>query len=289
VNTKSLLLVLGVTLAVLLVTPPVMAQSVHSEPRASLAYKRDVIRLSRHAWGMDAPTPLFAAQIHQESTWNPNAKSPFASGLAQFTPSTAEWMVEVFPELERADTLNPIWSIRAMLLYNRWLYNRMEAKDECNRWAFALSAYNGGVGWIPRDKRLAVEAGYDPLLWWGNVEHTTSRAAWAKKENREYPHRIIYTHQPIYSGWGSRLICIGENSVEESNDNDRSAHPSKPTERSRISSVVKRPDSEATGTGSDESSRSGDERSILGAILDRIKQFLRELSSFQRSDGTHRH
>ena len=123
-------------------------------PRESLKYKRELIRQSRIIWGLDAPIPLFASQIHQESTWNHLAKSKYAKGLTQFTDSTAEWMIEIFPQLKRANVYNPNWSIRAMLLYDSWLDDRIKSIDECNQWAMILSSYNGGLTWLNRDKEL---------------------------------------------------------------------------------------------------------------------------------------
>ena len=80
-------------------------ESIAEVPRESLKYKRELIRHSRIIWGLDAPIPLFASQIHQESTWNHLAKSKYAKGLTQFTDSTAEWMIEIFPELKEQMSL----------------------------------------------------------------------------------------------------------------------------------------------------------------------------------------
>ena len=104
-----------------------------SEPRNSLKYKRDLIRYSRITWGMDAPVALFASQIQQESSWDYLAKSPYADGLTQFTPSTANWIKELYPELTNGNVYNPIWSIRAMLLYDQWLDKNIKTKNECNQ------------------------------------------------------------------------------------------------------------------------------------------------------------
>ena len=70
-----------------------------------------------------------------------------------------------------------------------------------------LSAYNGGLGWLQRDQRLAAQRGADPLRWWGNVERHSRRAKWAHAENRGYPRAIIYQHQPLYRDWGGGMVC----------------------------------------------------------------------------------
>ena len=183
-------------------------------PRESLKYKRELIRQSRIIWGLDAPIPLFASQIHQESTWNHLAKSKYAKGLTQFTDSTAEWMIEIFPELKRANVYNPNWSIRAMLLYDSWLDDRIKSIDECNQWAMILSSYNGGLTWLNRDKALAEAKGSNPNVWWNHVEKYSNRADWAIRENRNYSKSIIFKHQNLYIDWGKSYICNIGNKIK---------------------------------------------------------------------------
>lgn len=176
-------------------------------PRAALQYKRDLIRYARIVHGINAPISALAGQIHQESGWKALAKSPYAAGLTQFTPDTAKWVATKWPELKDANVYNPQWAIQAMILYDQWLYNRSEASTDCDRYAMALAGYNGGAGWIDRDKKLTKQAGKDPLLWWGNVELYSNRAAWAIKENRHYPAVILLKHQAIYKEWGTYYVC----------------------------------------------------------------------------------
>ena len=156
---------------------------------------------------MNAPVPLYAAQIHQESSWNHLAKSKYAEGLSQFTGSTAEWIIKIFPELEDANVYNPIWSIRAMLLYDTWLNERISSSGECNQWAMILSSYNGGLTWLNMDKEITKNNNKDPETWWNNVENYSSRANWAYQENRDYPKKIIFLHQPKYLNCGGKHIC----------------------------------------------------------------------------------
>ncbi|MCH8500168.1 MAG: transglycosylase SLT domain-containing protein [Marinobacter sp.] len=183
-------------------------------PPAAQQHQRELTRLARQEFGMSAPVALFAAQIHQESSWRTHARSPYAEGLAQFTPDTATWISEIYPDLGAAAPYSPGWAIRAMLRYNRHLLSRVKpwyARDvpACDRWAFALSAYNGGPGWLPRDRRLAEAAGADPDRWWGHVEYHTARADWARRENRHYPHRILFELEPRYrtAGWAGAAPC----------------------------------------------------------------------------------
>lgn len=125
-------------------------------PRAALEYRADLTREARAAWGMQAPVAVMAAQIHQESAWRPDAQSPYADGLAQFVPATAEWVAERWPALGGAAPFNPQWAIRAMVRYDQHLKERygQPAATECDSWAFTLSAYNGGQGNLLKDQRL---------------------------------------------------------------------------------------------------------------------------------------
>ncbi|CAM4197394.1 transglycosylase SLT domain-containing protein [Bordetella pseudohinzii] len=175
-------------------------------PQAALKHRSELTRNARTLVGMDAPVPMFAAQIHQESRWRSNARSPVgAQGMAQFMPATAEWIAGLFPALASNDPYNPSWAMRALVTYDLWLYERIRAASACQRWAFALSAYNGGLGWVNRDKKLASSKGLDPLVWFGSVEQVNAgRSAANWRENRDYPKRILYHHQPTYiqAGWG---------------------------------------------------------------------------------------
>ena len=97
-------------------------------PQAALQYRDDVIRNARLEWGMSAPVADFAAQLHQESGWRPDAVSPVgAQGLAQFMPATADWISQLMPGLNSREPFNPAWAIRALVSYDRWLWQRVSA------------------------------------------------------------------------------------------------------------------------------------------------------------------
>ncbi|HHQ8337147.1 TPA: transglycosylase SLT domain-containing protein [Salmonella enterica subsp. diarizonae] len=179
-------------------------------PLAALKYRSDVIRASRVDWGLNAPVADFAAQLHQESGWNPAARSPVgAQGLAQFMPSTADWIAGLMPHLATHEPYNPGWAIRALVSYDRWLWQRVAVPDGCERMAMTLSAYNGGLGWVNRDRRLARTRGLDDALWFGAVETVNAgRSAANWRENRRYPQRILHTLAPRYLSWGGSS-CVG--------------------------------------------------------------------------------
>lgn len=177
-------------------------------PAGARQYQAMLTRNARAIWGLDAPVAVFAAQVQQESGWNANARSPVgAQGIAQFMPSTADWIDDAYPDLGAAQPYNPAWSLRALTQYDKHIFDRVKGSTECDRMAFALSGYNGGQKWVERDQAKAAAAGLDPLRYWGSVETVNGgRNAAAFTENRNYPRRIIRTLQPKYVTWG-RGVC----------------------------------------------------------------------------------
>lgn len=179
-------------------------------PPYSLRYRASLERAAGDHFGLNAPVARLAAQIHQESLWKPGAASPYAQGLAQFTPPTARWLPTICPSVGAPDPWDPQWSIRAVACYDAWLYANAPRADECNRWAFVLSDYNGGQGMRIREQRLAAAAGKDSTLWWSNVEEFNARSAQAWKENRSYVRRILLLIEPAYlaADWGGKGVCL---------------------------------------------------------------------------------
>lgn len=195
-----------VVLALLLVFFPSPAAA--ELPRAALQHRADLTREARLAWGLSAPVADFAGQIHQESGWRADAVSRVgARGMAQFMPATARWWCEINGLTDAACApMSPRWALRALTGYDRWLWDRIPgAADDCERMAMTLSAYNGGLRWVQRDRALAQSLGLDPGRYWGSVETVNAgRAKWAIEENRDYPRRILTRHAPRYAaaGWG---------------------------------------------------------------------------------------
>ncbi|HFH4259005.1 TPA: lytic transglycosylase domain-containing protein, partial [Pseudomonas aeruginosa] len=65
------------------------------------------------------------------------------------------------------------------------------------------SAYNGGQGWVNRDRRLASASGADQLAWFDSVERfNAGRSAANFRENRNYPRLILLRYERIYLQWG---------------------------------------------------------------------------------------
>jgi membrane-bound lytic murein transglycosylase MltF len=181
----------------------VCASAVAQVPASADHYRRELTRIAQQEMGLGAPVALFAAQIHQESSWRSTAKSPYAQGLTQFTPATAKWISEIYPDLGPAAPYSPSWAMRAMVRYDLHIMASVKpwhARDipQCDKWAFTLSGYNGGPGWITRDRRQAEAAAHCPDRWWASVENYSTRSAAAFKENRHYPQRILKELAPRY-------------------------------------------------------------------------------------------
>ena len=175
-------------------------------PQAALQHRSLLVRTAHASWGMDAPVAVFAAQVHQESAWRVNAVSHVgAQGLAQFMPATTKWIAGLHPDLASQQPFNPAWSFRALVTYDRWLYDRAPAHySSRDRMWVALRAYNGGLGHWQREaagtglaqpSRAQVDAACGK----------SRRAAVHCKENLGYPHRILVVLQPRYAAWGPGL------------------------------------------------------------------------------------
>lgn len=175
-------------------------------PRAAQQYRAELVRSAHATWGMNAPIAMFAAQVHTESWWkNDTVSSVGAQGLAQFMPSTVRWLPTVAPETGEPAPFNPGWSLRALCTYDKWLWDRTDGVTAFERMAFTLSAYNGGQGWVNRDKAKARKLGVDAGRWFGHVENVNAgRSAAAFRENRNYPRLILQKRQYAYirAGWG---------------------------------------------------------------------------------------
>jgi hypothetical protein len=211
-------------------------------PAQANTYRAQLTREARAAWGLKAPVALFAAQVHQESGWREDARSPLgALGLAQFMPGTAAWIAQLYPaDLGDAAPLDARWALRALVTYDLWLWERLtEFRDDgLHRWGATLSAYNGGLGNVRKDRQLARTVRFldsggvhrapetgerrerfrtdpasveeraavrggpscDPEVsrWFCCVEHHSNRSAAAFRENREYPRRILFLLWPRY-------------------------------------------------------------------------------------------
>lgn len=108
---------------------------------------------------------LVAALIHQESRFNPNAKSwAGASGLMQLMPKTAA-------QYGCKNLFDPEANIKAGIKHFNWLekYWSKKITDENQRIKFILASYNVGHGHVNDAIKLAEKFGKNPLIWDDNV------------------------------------------------------------------------------------------------------------------------
>lgn len=182
-------------------------------PRSAAAYRRQVTAQARQVWGLRAPVADFAAQLQAESAWNPRARSPVgAQGLAQFMPQTRVWACARWPEVIEGltcDAYNPVWAIRAMVRYDRYLYDRVRGQSDCGRLWAALRAYNGGLGhWRMETADVAVPSRKQADARCGTARRARSHCA----ENLAYPRRILLDYSPAYqaAGWGAGYCTRGD-------------------------------------------------------------------------------
>lgn len=199
----TLITLLAISTLALVQCAPASASAI---PSAAERHRNTLVRAAHWGFGLDAPIATLAAQVHQESRWKTNAKSPVgAQGLAQFMPATAEWMPDVDRSLANPDPYNPGWALRAMVRYDVWLLERFQTDSPCESWAMALSGYNGGLGWVYRDRELALASGASGLVWFDDIERFNagrSESNW--QENRHYVRVILGRFEPLYErhGWG---------------------------------------------------------------------------------------
>lgn len=180
-------------------------------PEVSAMYRRWIEQAVAEEWGVEGSPARLAAQIHQESGWNPKARSAVgAEGLAQFMPSTARWIAQAYPDqLGQFDPWDPQQAALAAAVYDAHLVRRNPGASPCSSWAFGLSAYNGGEKRLRQEQALARRRGADPGIWFGNVADQRARGAAAWRENRSYVRRILLVLEPSYidAGWAGKAAC----------------------------------------------------------------------------------
>lgn len=104
---------------------------------------------------------LLAAQIFQESRFNPKARSwAGAVGLMQLVPRTG--MAYGITDLE-----NPKSSLKAGTMHIQWLndYWKKKVTDSLERTKFILASYNVGQGHVLDAYKLAEKYQQDPAKW----------------------------------------------------------------------------------------------------------------------------
>jgi hypothetical protein len=169
-------------------------------------YRSVLVREAHAVYGLNAPIPMFAAQITQESGCRASVTAwDFGRGLAQFMDGTAQQVTREFPELGAPAPYSATWAIRALVRYDRWLYERVKGNTTCDRWAAALKGYNAGLGYVQQAQRQAPKPG----VWFGATEMlNVGQSARNFEGSRMYPRWILFKHQPAYADWGT-VTCEG--------------------------------------------------------------------------------
>ena len=112
---------------------------------------------------------MVAAQGYQESGLDQSVVSRAgAVGVMQLLPTTASDKSVGIPDISTAER-----NIQAGTKYLRYIadhYFDDPAIDELNRTLFAFASYNAGPNRIKRLRGVAAERGYDPNVWFRNVE-----------------------------------------------------------------------------------------------------------------------
>jgi len=112
---------------------------------------------------------MVAAQGYQESRLDQNARSGAgAIGIMQLLPSTAADSNVGIPDISTVDS-----NIHAGVKYLGFIRDRYFSDpeiDKFNQTMFAFAAYNAGPARVRKLRAKAAEKGYDPNVWFDNVE-----------------------------------------------------------------------------------------------------------------------
>ncbi|MFZ6644439.1 transglycosylase SLT domain-containing protein [Undibacterium sp. TJN25] len=170
-------------------------------------YRATLTREAQAVYGLEAPVPMLAGQMRQESSCRADVTAwDKGRGLMQFMDATARQVAQTYPELGAPDPYSPTWAIRAQVRYDNWLYARVQGDDACQRWAAALKSYNAGLGYVQKAQRRSPTPG----TWFNVTENINAGQSQQNFEfSRRYPRLILFKHQPLFSSWGTS-VCEGK-------------------------------------------------------------------------------
>lgn len=136
--------------------------------------------IKEHAERIGWDWRLLAAQIYQESQFDPEATSwAGAAGLLQLMDGTAS-------DLGIEDRLDPEENLRGGADYLDQLEdNFAEVQDSIQRLKLTLASFNCGYYHVKDAQRLAQKRGLDPLVWDDNVEEMILELSFPKNYNDE--------------------------------------------------------------------------------------------------------
>jgi membrane-bound lytic murein transglycosylase MltF len=117
---------------------------------------------------------MIAALAYQESGIDQTKRSRAgAVGIMQLLPSTA---ADANVNIRQIDVMEH--NIHAGVKYLRFLHDRYfknEPMDALNKMLFTFASYNAGPGRVIRLRREAQQSGFDPNIWFRNVEIIAAR------------------------------------------------------------------------------------------------------------------
>jgi len=194
--------------------PAASAPGDFAVPEGAFRYRSLLMQAWQFHFAMAEDPAIGFGQVHQESRFNCEARSPKGSkGCAQFMDVTAAEVNQWIPAAVRAACpqksgcpFDPRWALTAMVEYDYRLWTGVkDVRASYERWGFTLSAYNGG-GAVTGGERSACahSHGCDPGRYFGNVERfcgAYGRSEASCRENREYPHVILERWAPGYHRW----------------------------------------------------------------------------------------
>lgn len=196
-------------------------------PKNFLYHKDTLVKVMQTSWNDISIPSVIPGLIEQEtciSLTHPKCWSRFAKletsreygfGLGQLTVTNR---FNAFEEVKALDSRLKDWKwddrfnaeyqmIATVAMLKRNFKVFRSAEKEIDRYAFALAAYNGGIGGIQSDQRICRNTkGCNPNLWFGHVEHTslkkkTAVTGYGKsffEINRKYPVNILYVRRFKY-------------------------------------------------------------------------------------------
>ena len=137
-------------------------------------YRETIDLIQRYADLYEFDALMLTAQAYQESKLDQSTRSPAgAIGIMQVLRSTAADPNVDIPNIDEAEQ-----NVHAGAKYLRFLRKRYFSSDEIaplDRILFSFAAYNAGPRAIRRARQLATDMGFDPNVWFGNVEVAAAR------------------------------------------------------------------------------------------------------------------
>ena len=137
---------------------------------------------------------MVAALAYQESRIDQSLRSPAgAVGVMQILPSTAKDPKVNISNIEEVEN-----NIHAGVKYLRFLrdwYFEKEPMDAINKTLFSFASYNAGPAKVSRLRREARNSGFDPNVWFQNVEIIAAKRI--GRETVQYV-RNIYKYYTAY-------------------------------------------------------------------------------------------